>query len=874
MKSNGTVWYLPGDDDRPNGPHSSDYVLGLIEARDLSESTLCWRQGMQDWLPLSECEPFADAFARLRAEARKRTIRRAVVVALLLCLAGAGIGAYLLLRDPPQIANAKELIEAGLYDEAADVLESYLRTRPADFDGAFLMAVAKLKGYATADVSGQMGYGILRHSGGLDEAQQIFSRVLKAHPEWKPRVKEAVSEAMAQVPMSIPEGLNRAFGIARLQDRFGLEDPTALASGLLERVTAADAKRHWRYCQPVAAQILDWNPTAGEAIVNWAMGDAAMTDTELDQMLRQLATWVEGKPDLAKTLALQLSRCALGFYEDGREQSAARAFKNALELDPEAGQGNETLLLLSIELTEPDESKLSRCLQFIQDRPQSESCGKVLTIVVRDAVAVYDRHRGWQKDKTEPYLRAAVDCAKVLTKHHVSQAISAADSIHELARRLAQDKQISLAIELADSLKDLEIDAALENQIVTDLATWRKPIHGTLPDELIALAERVDKELKIIDLTVPATLHSLAADPRSVHVLRVADGCTVSKFTSQQVEMLKAWVAGGGVLWVNNDVLKLFGIQYTSHYMWSGAKECRRGIEPTICPILTGCDQAVVTKHRPAAQNLQSSRVWPLLTSSQSEEKFTYWSLVQYGDGWISDAKTVDLSQYDGARFWLNFRLFCLGWDIPGAPPTRPIPPAPVQPPPQGSQPGNRLPSPTLPSPPAPGPGPIERITTVDALRKALADPARDTIWVALSRRDVDTDTLRDLRDWLLQSKTVWVETDLVTVWGLDRSTGVECYKPPARNGLASRPQTQSLSGRGMIRFELGPDGLLLKAHPQMLTKHDIVCLLGFQTGERKTPLAVVSALWHYRAANGSGTVVFRPMEFKDGVTMHELLEP
>jgi len=45
------------------------------------------------------------------------------------------------------------------------------------------------------------------------------------------------------------------------------------------------------------------------------------------------------------------------------------------------------------------------------------------------------------------------------------------------------------------------------------------------------------------------------------------------------------------------------------------------------------------------------------LTTAYREERYAYWSLVPYGNGWISDVETVDTAKHDGARFWLNFRL-------------------------------------------------------------------------------------------------------------------------------------------------------------------------------------------------------------------------
>jgi hypothetical protein len=85
--------------------------------------------------------------------------------------------------------------------------------------------------------------------------------------------------------------------------------------------------------------------------------------------------------------------------------------------------------------------------------------------------------------------------------------------------------------------------------------------------------------------------------------------------------------------------------------------------------------------------------------------------LVRYGDGWVSNATPVDVNQFDGARFWLNFRLFCLGREIPdarepGGPPTggdeqtaasaTPVPAALMPAPPAANRPPT---GPTVPAP-------------------------------------------------------------------------------------------------------------------------------------------------------------------------------
>jgi len=58
MSENQTVWYLPGSDDQPTGPHTTDQVLELYREGKLNRGTLCWREGMYDWKPLSQVQHF------------------------------------------------------------------------------------------------------------------------------------------------------------------------------------------------------------------------------------------------------------------------------------------------------------------------------------------------------------------------------------------------------------------------------------------------------------------------------------------------------------------------------------------------------------------------------------------------------------------------------------------------------------------------------------------------------------------------------------------------------------------------------------------------------------------------------------------------
>ena len=62
MSENQAVWYLPGPDNQPEGPHTTDLVLELCREGKLNKDTLCWREGMDNWRPLLQVKPFCEIF--------------------------------------------------------------------------------------------------------------------------------------------------------------------------------------------------------------------------------------------------------------------------------------------------------------------------------------------------------------------------------------------------------------------------------------------------------------------------------------------------------------------------------------------------------------------------------------------------------------------------------------------------------------------------------------------------------------------------------------------------------------------------------------------------------------------------------------------
>jgi hypothetical protein len=330
--------------------------------------------------------------------------------------------------------------------------------------------------------------------------------------------------------------------------------------------------------------------------------------------------------------------------------------------------------------------------------------------------------------------------------------------------------------------------------------------------------------------------------------VHVTDECTVNKFNSEEVDMLRRWVSGGGILWANNDVLTLFSIKHSSDYWLQGSQECQSGVLPQVCPVMTGCSRVVVTKRYPAARNLSYMNVIPLLTCSLRGNTYTYWSLVKYGNGWVSDAKTVDQTKYDGARFWLNFRLFCLGWDIPGAEELEVTPgivtvPEPITPPQTPIQlPNTRGPHPT-------------RITNPTDLKKSLAaDSGQRIIWVALSQNEVDLETRKKLRAWIYGGGTFWIETDLAELFGFG---GLSKSDPYSLSGQAEVARVQDpivfgLSGE-VLNYELDPNGSIIKGIWSTISRNMRPLLV--QPDTQNNIITVVCAVREY----GDGLVILRP---------------
>ncbi len=56
-------WYVRGKGNQPTGPFTAEELIQSVRAGRLDPNTICWCEGMSQWLPLSQMEPFASAIS-------------------------------------------------------------------------------------------------------------------------------------------------------------------------------------------------------------------------------------------------------------------------------------------------------------------------------------------------------------------------------------------------------------------------------------------------------------------------------------------------------------------------------------------------------------------------------------------------------------------------------------------------------------------------------------------------------------------------------------------------------------------------------------------------------------------------------------------
>ena len=64
-------WYIIGKNNQTRGPFTTAYILKRCLSGKFGRNTLCWCEGMKDWLPLGEVHPFQVEIAKVKRRAGK-----------------------------------------------------------------------------------------------------------------------------------------------------------------------------------------------------------------------------------------------------------------------------------------------------------------------------------------------------------------------------------------------------------------------------------------------------------------------------------------------------------------------------------------------------------------------------------------------------------------------------------------------------------------------------------------------------------------------------------------------------------------------------------------------------------------------------------
>ncbi len=522
-------------------------------------------------------------------------------------------------------------------------------------------------------------------------------------------------------------------------------------------------------------------------------------------------------------------------------------------------------------------TRVELCQTFLQQFPQSPQAPEVMTIAVRDAPEAFQG----AEEPDEAVVGRVTTMAQELIDKHAKQE-GASQAVFKLVNWLEKEAKYEQAAKTAERLQqqfrkgeaELEPDAAIDLPKIVDRC-WD---------------QHIDKKLKVVTMDSPNMVYALAADPRRCHVVQVASACKRATFQTEELEILKDWVRRGGILWVDNDVLSVFGLSYygahPSRYRGWPNTVCSATTTGDICPILQGCSKVLIPPVGEGFGHLSGDgQVVHLLTS----EGTNHWSLARYGRGWISDVKPVDTSSYDGARFWRNFRRFCLGdmpaWiDVSKPEPKSDSPRAatktqdrndtyesqsPPKPtvdivPPPGAATGcsggtieSTKAEPVAPSPAVPEPSQEPTVVaSKQQLGEALAASDTAVLWVQLTAAETSKTDLAALRGWVEQGGVLWLDSDLAKEFGFPLASA-----PGEENsGKAQVPPnghvvTKDLTPGSPVLFTLGEDRQLITGRTDELQKV-MAPLLGWDAS--RTRVWVVCAV----RALDQGWVVFRPRQF------------
>ncbi len=361
---------------------------------------------------------------------------------------------------------------------------------------------------------------------------------------------------------------------------------------------------------------------------------------------------------------------------------AERAVDKAFQLQPSLGDSEANVVLWITVHQEPNSEKLRQCQRFLSTFSKSEQYGDVQMQIIGDAIAFARSGAGRiaNREMDTAYCDAACAmAAALLEKNPPPKELN--PQAWTLAECLADVGQHGKAVQTAELFLKAFPDTPLKKEIEGKLPDWRNlpkiglyvPIpgrgqgHDTLEAKLLRRKRTIDTSTAVYD----------AVANKEIWIIEVADACTADQFNAEQTRLLRNWVSEGGVLWVNSNVLDLFGVRHSRGSDASFAHCIPAGPHP----ILEGVNLTLLDELKDKALTLSYRGVIPLLAVKQEgrNEYFeppagtTAWSLVPFGKGWISDPKPLGLNEGRLSPGRGETRRGLLGPILPVLPPRTPL---------------------------------------------------------------------------------------------------------------------------------------------------------------------------------------------------------
>ncbi|MDW8037872.1 MAG: DUF4339 domain-containing protein, partial [Thermoguttaceae bacterium] len=505
MSGGSGQWYLVEAGGQAQGPFTTEKVLQLWRSGQVRPSTLCWREGQINWMPLSLVEPFATTIRQEQAKLRRKVIFRLLGGLLVgVGLALAGLLGWRYWADSTTVTKFREMIAEGKLEEAEAGLREFRENSLfCRSEAEYLLASALLRMYA----QGTLQEPPQSEQSPFTEAKGLLQKLAESSARWQYRIRTELVNLLADIPRPKPEELAK----------------TEAKAELAKAETLTELFRQMELSEP------DWP-------------DWLKKEKEFAQLLTEAQVALQKQSDQSYQTALRRLEEALAIKPNHAEtQQRLQETKNTLA----NRHFQEAQRLCSIGEFTKAQKELQEVFSYVPEHPNAKDLQNNLEAVCRLV------EEAQQAEKKEDYKTAFSSWTKALENF----------SDNSFLKDRAEKARVKAGLPEPHSPKEPLPDKP-EVPPPPDSKPAEPPKEElVIPSSPETLQDKLRKHRKI--LASSTQVAAAVKDPQT-KIIELTDTCTYSQFDAQQAQLLRDWVRNGGVLWVNNDVLNgVFGIRYS-----------------------------------------------------------------------------------------------------------------------------------------------------------------------------------------------------------------------------------------------------------------------------------------------------------------------